>query len=913
MAETEAQRQARLEPYIIQYQIDLQKQIEKGNGPHVLTEQHRQLNQKVYSALIAKNMIPLADCNKTNDADLIMRFLIARKFDVEKVIANIERYIEWRKAEKIDDVLWDKLDDELAIIGPEYRGFAKENNYPVGWQQPCPAKISALLDNEKYTIDVIMRRNWQALETSRRLMLAVGTDRMVQCLDLSSLGLSILGRPQVISLLKEMSARAQGLYPELMRSMYITNGGLLFSMAWKGVRPMLDERVQKKVVDCGSGSDISEILKEYIPIEQIPQSMGGRAPDVVLTHECILECMEGRVPPGTPPMRLEGYRGDLPPSATASLSSVSKDSFSSRRRPSSRSPSKAASAARADDMSQRSKNEQSNDNFNRDDGDGDDDEEEADVDDDGGRNESDLESCESGDLDDADIVVRHEGKPAAASSSSAAATDPNRPSAIAARYVDSDSEEAGRSRTNQRQQKQAAEEEGVVIHLISPARRAAALDRRRQQQQVGSDYNHHHHHHSNNNSSSNGNSPGAVPPLPSVPSGSSSAAALFSSMMFKQQPKCVHLFIRLKNHSAFYEPRITSRLDYKQQNHQHMMLSSLSSSSASVSAAATAAGAAALAALEKGGNFYVIGGKVLQQQKVASAPRMIPLTPGMFGGAAVSGSEDVSTAAGAVAALLAPAVGSPLVCVPSPTTTSICVAQMHAESAQSLRKHILIVDAQRRVHFILQRAALHNEVRVLRPATDLLPEVEEVKGLRFKGPAERKIVARIIALSAAAAATTAPTADNNNPVFSGTLSSTSSSAAAAAAAVAASSVAPPTSSRGGWVAIRAESDKKEEEGGGSVSTHHHHHHHQNSGDEEQVVLARCVEVPSITPENKAAIAELFQVPKDSHKFERGVLQRRNGVVAFHRHAVFYQEFLSSPVPVLAALTAAVDALFLESS
>lgn len=69
------------------------------------------------------------------------------------------------------------------------------------------------------------------------------------------------------------SSIAQDYYPEMLGRMFIVNTPGLFSMAWRIIRPWLDERTQKKI--SLEGKNFQSKLFELAPPENIPEFLGG--------------------------------------------------------------------------------------------------------------------------------------------------------------------------------------------------------------------------------------------------------------------------------------------------------------------------------------------------------------------------------------------------------------------------------------------------------------------------------------------------------------------------------------------------------------------------------------------------------------------------------------------------------------
>lgn len=222
-----------------QYAADHAKQV--GSGIHSFTEEHKQKNLQLRDKVI--DLFPFADLNKTNDCDLVYRFLIARKWDLVAAEKMLREYFIWRKDEKIDEVLWETFDSDIQSAMAAFFGTDKEGQ-PVLWDEPNPKQFAKLLKTAPRA--TMMRAHYQLMERARFLSRLCGVDRITYVLDLSSVTMSSVNS-DALGMLKEMSGADQRFYPEIMRRMIVCNGGWAVSAAWKVIRPLLDERVQKKI------------------------------------------------------------------------------------------------------------------------------------------------------------------------------------------------------------------------------------------------------------------------------------------------------------------------------------------------------------------------------------------------------------------------------------------------------------------------------------------------------------------------------------------------------------------------------------------------------------------------------------------------------------------------------------------
>ena len=82
-----------------------------------------------------------------------------------------------------------------------------------------------------------------------------------------------LMKKNVYNFVKLASGIAQDYYPEILGRMFIVNTPMLFSVAWKVIRPWLDERTQKKITT--EGSKFQPKILELVAPENLPDFLGG--------------------------------------------------------------------------------------------------------------------------------------------------------------------------------------------------------------------------------------------------------------------------------------------------------------------------------------------------------------------------------------------------------------------------------------------------------------------------------------------------------------------------------------------------------------------------------------------------------------------------------------------------------------
>lgn len=253
-------------PHLAQYDEDFARIT--GSGIHTFSDENKKKNRELQRKLL--DVMPFKDLNKTNDCDLVYRFLIARHWNIELAEKSIREYLIWRRDENIDHVMWESVDPQIEETVAKFFGVDKER-YPILWDAPNPKLVAQVLKTQSR--ESMLRAHYKMMESARYLTRSNHVDRITYVLDLSQVTMSSVNTDS-LGILKEMSKKDQAYYPEVMRRMLICNGGWVVTAAWKVIRPLLDERVQKKIQFLKEAPSI-KTLQEFIEAEHVKHSYGG--------------------------------------------------------------------------------------------------------------------------------------------------------------------------------------------------------------------------------------------------------------------------------------------------------------------------------------------------------------------------------------------------------------------------------------------------------------------------------------------------------------------------------------------------------------------------------------------------------------------------------------------------------------
>lgn len=232
-------------------------------------------------SILAELKIKLTELNykaRTDDGTLL-RFLRARKFDLELALDMFIKCEKWREEFGTNTILEDFKYTEKPLVAqmyPQYYHKTDKEGRPVYYEELGKINFTKML---KFTTQERMLKNlvWEyEAFTQYRLppcSREVGYLVETSCTILDLSGISITAAYSVSGYVKEASYIGQNYYPERMGKFYIINAPFGFSTAFNLFKPFLDPVTVSKIFVLGY-SYKSE-LKAQIPPQNLPKKFGG--------------------------------------------------------------------------------------------------------------------------------------------------------------------------------------------------------------------------------------------------------------------------------------------------------------------------------------------------------------------------------------------------------------------------------------------------------------------------------------------------------------------------------------------------------------------------------------------------------------------------------------------------------------
>ncbi|CAH6719684.1 SEC14 cytosolic factor [[Candida] jaroonii] len=216
---------------------------------------------------------------KRLDDSTLLRFLRARKFDLEKTKTMFIDCEKWRKEFGTDTILTDFQYTEKPLVAkfyPQYYHKQDKDGRPIYYEELGKVNLTEML---KFTSQERMLKNlvweYEAFSNYRLPACSRKSGYLVEtsCTIFDLKGLSLTTAYQVVTYVKEASKIGQDYYPERMGKFYCINAPFGFSTVFNLVKPWLDPVTVSKIFILGS-SYKKDLLKQ-IDAENLPKKYGG--------------------------------------------------------------------------------------------------------------------------------------------------------------------------------------------------------------------------------------------------------------------------------------------------------------------------------------------------------------------------------------------------------------------------------------------------------------------------------------------------------------------------------------------------------------------------------------------------------------------------------------------------------------
>lgn len=258
-----------------------------GYYPNITPEQLEAASN--LSALIEQSNLRF-HYGRENEFLKLLRFLRARKFNVQLAFKMVHEDVKWRSENNRLNLQLESADEVLGCdLGKMYQYFptwiqgVDKQLRPVSYRQFGKFEVWNVL--KLTTMERLLRFHAWETEQALRYMYQQSAkthyniETFVIVIDAAGWGISLATR-DAFTFIQGMAKTDSDHYPERLGTLIVINAPPMLAAAWRIVQGFLDDVTKAKVrIISGTRDEWLPVLMEHIDQSEIPQQYGGFAPD----------------------------------------------------------------------------------------------------------------------------------------------------------------------------------------------------------------------------------------------------------------------------------------------------------------------------------------------------------------------------------------------------------------------------------------------------------------------------------------------------------------------------------------------------------------------------------------------------------------------------------------------------------